>query len=218
MRLPSIASLLLVSTTLLLPGIAAAQRTADESLQGITAQAHFRIRASELCRQPDEAQRQEMASKILGWINAEAARVGASPAALAAGAQEGVRHAESRLGATPSADACEASTRQFTIFFNSMVTQRESQQSSMLEMHSRVHMQLRVAELCGDPDETKRVEMAARLDPALAAFAAEAGVLPDLLAKNAAEAARTGELAYAQNPSAEACRKNAASLISLGGG
>jgi hypothetical protein len=218
MRFRSIAALLLAFTALQLPGMAAAQRTADESMQGITAQAHFRIRASEMCGQPDEAERREMASKILGWISAESARVGVSQAALVDAAQQGVRHAETRIGTPPSAEQCEASTRQFQVFLKSMISQRESQQRSVLDMHARTHAQLRVAELCGDPDDTKRKEMAARINDALSAYGAEAGVLSDLLANNAVMGARAGESAYAQNPSADACRKNASSLISLGGG
>jgi len=218
MRFRSIAPLLLALTALHLPGLAAAQRTAEESMRGITAQAHFRIHASEMCGQPDVAERREMASKILSWISAESARVGVSPAALAGAAEEGTRHAESRIGTPPSAEQCEASTRQFKVFLNSMISQRESQQRSVLGMHTRTHAQLRVAELCGDPDDTRRKEIAARINDALSAYAAEAGVLPDLLASNAAAGAQAGESAYAQNPSADACRKNAASLISLGGG
>jgi len=218
MRFRSMASFLLAFTALHLPEIAAAQRTADESMQGITAQAHFRIHASEMCGQPDEAERRETASKILGWISAESTRVGVSPAALVDAARQGEQHAASRIGTPPSAEQCEASTRQFKVFLNSMISQRESQQRSVLGMHTRTHAQLRVAELCGDPDDTRRKEIAVRINDALAAYAAEAGVLPDLLATNAAAGARAGDSAYAQDPSADACRKNASSLISLGGG
>jgi len=218
MRFRSIAPLLLALSALHLPGIAAAQRTADESMRGITAQAHFRIHAAEMCRQPDEAERRETAAKILSWISAESARVGVSQGALVDAAEEGVRHAESRIGTPPSAEQCDASTRQFKVFLKSMISQRESQQRSVLGMHTRTHAQLRVAELCGDPDDARRKEIAARINDALSAYAAEAGVLPDLLASKAAAGAQAGDSAYAQDSSADACRKNASSLISLGGG
>jgi hypothetical protein len=217
MRLLSTASVLLTAATLLQPGASHAQRSGVQSMQGITAQAHYRIRAAEMCRQPDDAERQETASRILGWIDAEAARVGVSPTALVKAAEEGVQHAENRIGNPPSAQACEANTTQFKVFYKSMISQLESMQRSVLDMNARTHSQLRMAELCGDPDEAKRKELAARITGALAGLASQAGVLPDLLASNAASGARSGEAEYA-NRAPDACRKNASSLIDLGGG
>lgn len=218
MSLRSIAPLLLGAAAALLPCATPAQQTAQEALQSIASRAHFRIRLAELCRQPDDTRRQEMSSKILGWVSAEAARVGIPDAALADAAADGIAQADSRFGRTPSADECASGTRDFTAFLANTISQRKSAQSVLLARHARAHFQMRMAQRCGQPDEARQKEIATRLNESLTAHAAEAGVLPMSLTQNAADAASAADAAYARDSSAKRCQQEAESLITLSGG
>ena len=209
---------LTLTAALLLPTLASAQQTAEEAMQSIAGRAQFHIRQAELCKQPDEATRQAMSSKILAWVNEEAARVGVPPSALTEAAAEGAGQAESRLGSRPSADECETSAQHFGTFLADTITQRKATQTVLLGRNTRAHFQLRTAQLCKQPDDATQNAIASKVNAWLAAAAAEAGVLPETLAKNAAEATRAADGDFARDPSPKRCQQNAASLITLSGG
>jgi hypothetical protein len=200
------------------PAAASAQQTAEEAMRSIASRAHFHIRQTELCRSPDEGSRKETADRILAWVNAEAARVGVSQAALAEAAQDGADQAESRLGNTPSADECATGAQHFATFLADTINQRKAAQTVLLGRNTRAHFQMRTAQLCKQPDDARQKEIASKLNEWLAAAAAEAGVLPDALAKNAADAVRSADAEHARDPSPKRCQQNASSLISLSGG
>jgi hypothetical protein len=216
MRLRFIAPLALA--TALLPALAQAQQTAEEAMQSIAGRAHFRIRQAELCKQPDDAARREMSARILAWVNEEAARVGVSPTALAEAAADGAGQAESRLGNHPSADECATNAQHFSTFLADTMTQRKATQTVLLGRNTRAHFQMRMAQLCKQPDEARQQEIASKLVAWLSATAAETGVSAEALAKNTADAVRAADADHARDASASRCQQNASSLISMSGG
>jgi hypothetical protein len=214
----SIAPLVIGAAALLLPGIAAAQQTAVQAMQSINARAHFQIRQAELCHQPDDATRRDISAQILAWVSGEAARVGVDAAALESAAADGIAHADSRFGSTPSAEECATGVQQLSSFLADTVRQRNAAQKVFLGRHSRAHFQMRMAQLCRQPDEARQQEIASKLNDWLTANAAEAGVLPAALVKSAADATKAADAAYAQDASAKRCQQDVQSLITLSGG
>ena len=186
-------------------------------MRSFASRAQFHIRKAELCGQSDPATRQKIAA-LRAWVNAEAARVSVSPAALSDAANEATAHVDSRYRKAQSADECQANAHDIATFLDDMIAERKFTQSIVRGLITRAHFQMRMAQLCRQPDEARQKEMASRLEAVLDAYAAEAGVLPDLLRKNATEAAQTAEAAFAQDSSDQACQRNAASLITLSGG
>ncbi|QEI07681.1 hypothetical protein FXN63_18915 [Pigmentiphaga aceris] len=211
-----IAPLLLASATLLPLTSAAEPKTAEEAMQSIASQANFFLRRAERCPQFNEAERKALSSKILGWIDAEAARVGVSPAALAVGTKEGINYADERFP-TMSADDCKYIMHDVRTYYKPMVAQRKAGQVQLFDLASRAHFHLRMAKFCKVFDEAEQQAMAANLDKALTAFAAEAGALPDQIAEYTTRAADAAEAAYKEDPSAANCSRSTRSLQALVG-
>jgi len=185
-------------------------------MRSIASRAQVQLRMAELCGQSDQATRQKAAA-IRAWVNDEATRVGVSPAALAEAANQATQQVDSKYAKARSADECQANARSVATLIDDMIAARAFKQNIVQGFITDAHVQMRMAQLCRQPDEARQKEIASRLEAVLNAYAAEAGVLPDLLHKQAAEAAQTAEAAYAQDSSDQACRSNAASLLTLSG-